>query len=146
MGICGEHLPSEDCRNPTSNEVAYHHIYTVIESLGADGMSSDESDIDQQGRATFTVKRMPWRAKELTEMLVRVDKDYNRTNMFGNQKSGNPARHRERRKGRESARSAPARKPGNFYDRDWYHALSAKQKMDLERESDVEVLDIEDDF
>jgi len=108
-------------------------------------MSSDESDIDQQGRATFMAKRMPWRAKEVTEMLVKVDKDYNRTNMFGNQKSGNPARHRERRKGRETARKAPGRKPSNFYDQDWYRALSAKQKMDLGNESDVELLDIEDD-
>ena len=75
--------------------MAYSHIYSVIESLGADGMSSDESDMDQQGRATFMVKQMPWRAKELMEILVLVDKDYNRTNMSGNQKSGNPARHRE---------------------------------------------------
>ena len=138
-------MPSEDCRNPTSNEVAYSHIYSIIETLGAEGMSSDESDIDQQGRATFMAKRMPWRAKEVTEMLVKVDKDYNRTNMFGNQKSGNPARHRERRKGRETARKAPGRKPSNFYDQDWYRALSAKQKMDLGNESDVELLDIEDD-
>jgi hypothetical protein len=125
--------------------VAYSHIYSIIETLGAEGMSSDESDIDQQGRATFMAKRMPWRAKEVTEMLVKVDKDYNRTNMFGNQKSGNPARHRERRKGRETARKAPGRKPSNFYDQDWYRALSAKQKMDLGNESDVELLDIEDD-
>ena len=138
-------MPSEDCRNPTSNEVAYSHIYSIIETLGAEGMSSDESDMDQQGRATFMAKRMPWRAKEVTDMLVKVDKDYNRTNMFGNQKSGNPARHRERRKGRETARKAPGRKPSNFYDQDWYRALSAKQKMDLGNESDVELLDIEDD-
>jgi hypothetical protein len=125
--------------------VAYSHIYSIIETLGAEGMSSDESDMDQQGRATFMAKRMPWRAKEVTDMLVKVDKDYNRTNMFGNQKSGNPARHRERRKGRETARKAPGRKPSNFYDQDWYRALSAKQKMDLGNESDVELLDIEDD-
>lgn len=145
QGICADHMPSKDCTNPTPNEEAYSHIFSVIERLGLEGMSSDESDVDDLGRATFTTKRMPWRARKVTEMLMRVDKDYNRTNMFGNQKSGNPARHRKRQRGRDSARKAPAEKPGNFYDRDWYRTLSAKQKKDLRKESDEDLWDIEDD-
>lgn len=146
MDICAAHLPSEDCANPTANEEAYSQIHHVIERLGAEGMSSDESDTDSNGMTTFTVKRMVWRAKWLTDMLLMVDKDYKRTNMFGNQKSGNPARRRERRHGRASVRGPPAKKPRNFYDETWYGNLDAGEKRDLDVESDDELLDIEEDY
>jgi hypothetical protein len=116
----------------------------MIEELGHEGMSSDDSEIDDDGRKVFPVRRMPWRSKEIERRLIQVDKDYNTTNAYGNSRAGNPPRHRTRRNAMKVSRRKPtAGYPLNFYDRHWYARLTKTQQEDIAATDSVGWLDFE---
>lgn len=123
---------------------AWDQFGMLIEELGPEGMSSDDSEIDDDARKVFPVRRMPWRSKEVEKRLIQVDKDYNTTNAYGNLRAGNPPRHRTRRYAMKVSRRKPAAGyPLNFYDRNWYAALTKSQQEDLSATDSVDWLDSE---
>ena len=116
----------------------------LIEELGPEGMSSDDSEIEDDGRKVFPVRRMLWRSKEIERRLNQVDKDYNTTNAYGNLRAGNPPRHRTRRNALKVSRRKPAAGyPLNFYDCNWYATLTKAQQEDLSAKGSVDWLDYE---
>jgi len=116
----------------------------LIEELGPEGMSSDDSEIDDDGRKEFKVRRMPWRSKEIETRLIQVDKDRNMTNAYGNSRAGNQPRHRIRRNAKKlSLRKPSAGYPLNFYDDKWYAGLTKSQQEDLSATDAVDWLDFE---
>lgn len=116
----------------------------LIEKLGPEGMSSDDSEIDDDGRKEFKVRRMPWRSKEIETRLIQVDKDRNMTNAYGNSRAGNQPRHRTRRNAiRVSRRKPSAGYPLNFYNDNWYADLTRSQQQDLAATDPVDWLDFE---
>lgn len=103
-------------------------------------MSSDEPDEDDP--QVFNVRVLPWRAKDLMKTCIQTDEARNTTNGFGNRRAGNLPRTRKRRKtGRTSSRKAPAGKPINFYDPEWYKGLGKDRQKKLATKTAVEVLD-----
>lgn len=103
----------------------------VLDTLGAGGISSDKSDIDDSGRSVYRTKTMPWRAKDILKKLTDIDSDRNTTNAYGNTKAGNPPRVRKRRDMQETSRKAIPGLPLNFYDSNWYAGLTPGQKREL---------------
>ena len=72
---------------------AWDSLHKAVDALGAQGMSSDESDADEMGRKVYAVRKKVWRDKEITRLLRIVDRDHNTTNCYGNTRAGNPPRH-----------------------------------------------------
>ena len=52
---------------------AWDTLFQAVDTLTAGGMSSDDSDVDESGRAIFLVKKRLWRNKGLTEFLKIID-------------------------------------------------------------------------
>src|SRR5271170_1914500 len=115
-------------------------LFSIVDTLTLTGMSSDESDTDERNRPTYHVKRRAWRSKSLTRYLILVDRDQNKTNAYGNIRSGNPPRTRLRHSSNAvSVRDPPTNLPINFYDEDWYSGLTNKQKRNLAAKSATEL-------
>lgn len=103
----------------------------MLDALGAGGISSDESDIDDSGHAVYQTKTMEWRARDILRKLTDIDSDRNTTNAYGNTRAGNPPRFRKRRDRLATSRKAIPGLPINFYDSNWYAGLTPGQKREL---------------
>jgi hypothetical protein len=120
--------------------------YTIVDTLGIDRQSSDESDGDEDG--VYNVKLLHWRSKELVKRLNKADRVRKTTNKYGNRRPGTKQRIRKRRSVRDSqetTRPPPTGKPINFYNKEWYMSLTTQQKRDLDAESELEFLTSLDD-
>ena len=106
-------------------------------------MSSDESDLDTDGRKVYFVKRVGWRPGVLTRRMMVIDWDRNVTTAYNNTNPGNPPRLRKwRNNATETARNALPGLPINFYDPDWYNRLTDRQKKEIRAAPAVELLEI----
>jgi hypothetical protein len=124
-------------------KVIWEHLDSILETLGAGGMSSDESDLDTDGRKVYFVKRMGWRPGVLTCRIMLIDRDRNVTTAYNNANPGNPPRLRKRRNNATgTTRNAPPGLPINFYDPDWYNGLTDRQKKEIGATPAVELLEI----
>ena len=116
----------------------------MVEELGPAGMSSDESEVDEEiKKTTYRIKRRLWRARICQDRLIIIDSDRNITNAVGGTRSGKQPR--ERIRAQTSTISARAPKvgcPENYYSREWVsnlgsnrllRALKRKEKKDLGR-------------
>ncbi|KJA18112.1 hypothetical protein HYPSUDRAFT_57310 [Hypholoma sublateritium FD-334 SS-4] len=71
----------------------------LINKLGSQGMSSDESGWEGEGtrrRRVYVIKRRKWRSSETQNRLEIVDASMNTTNAFGRPRCGNAPRERIR--------------------------------------------------
>ena len=93
----------------------------MVEKLGPAGMSSDESDVDDNTEKTsYRIKRRLWRAKACKERLILIDGDHNFTNAYGGARPGKPPREQNRTSTSTiSTRPPTAGCPKNFYSREW---------------------------
>ncbi|KAK1232540.1 hypothetical protein PQX77_004298 [Marasmius sp. AFHP31] len=108
---------------------------TVFESLGVQGMSSDESeDEDNNSERRYTIKARVWRSIGILNLIIRTDSAIKQTkrSLYGNAPPGNPPRARRRLKiPAHSKRTAVGRLPINFYDDDWLRKLSSVARGQL---------------
>ena len=104
----------------------------ILDCLGAGGMSSDESDVDELGHSVYRAKNMIWRDQSILRKLTDIDSHRNITNTYGNTRAGNPPRRRLHRGGQETSRKAIPGLPINFYDGNWYASLTPGQKRELD--------------
>jgi len=118
-------------------------MFSLVDTLGVDGMSSDESEVDEGGQRAYRVKRRIWRSKALEKYLRRIDKDYNRTNAYGNGRAGKPPRVRKRPAYNDSAAEAIRGLPANFYDPNWLRKLGSWEKQDLETAPSKTLMDLD---
>jgi hypothetical protein len=125
------HIP-DDKTQVTEEEAVWMSNHTLLDTLGPEGMSSDESEVDDAGNRTYRVKIMDWRNRDIVRKVVEIDKDRNTTNAYGNTRAGNPPRLRKRwEDGRKTSRKAPPHLPINFYNAQWYASLKPGQKREL---------------
>ncbi|KAF8949603.1 hypothetical protein BDZ97DRAFT_1935152 [Flammula alnicola] len=125
-------------------KIVWDHFDTILEKLGAGGMSSDESDVDDDGQRVYWVKKMSWRRKGLTARMVWIDKDRNTTTAYNNIRPGNPPRNRKRRiNATETSRTAIPGLPINFYEEEWYNRLSEVQKSEINAAPAFELLEVQ---
>lgn len=124
-------------------KLIWEHLDEILETLGAGGMSSDESEVDSEGRKVYYVKSMGWRRRGLTRRMIIIDQDRNVTTAYNNTRPGNPPRLRKRRQNpTETARNALPRLPINFYDNGWFSQLTERQKREVGVAPTVELYDV----
>jgi hypothetical protein len=101
----------------------------VMDQLGHDGMSSEDSEIEDQIDVVLRVHAMPWR-QEMSNELAYIDSQRVRdNNIFGRQ--GMRPMKRIRGQGRESTREPVQGLPLAFYNQTWLNgprALEIKMK------------------
>jgi hypothetical protein len=134
--ICLENLKQRDGQiDPGWRENLY-----MVDKLTMAGMSSDDSEIDNEGRAYYVVKRRAWRSTAVGARLRFIDSQMNRTNASGGIRRGNAPRKRVRNHGAPvSNRDPPTDCPKNYYSREFvsnlsnraYHALKMKPEREL---------------
>lgn len=107
----------------------------VVKTLGEAGMSSDESEVDEEGVIIFRPRIMPWRPNVETLMRITdkqslIDKD-----LFS-QKGAKPG-YRSRNMTRGfSRREPPTGRPKSFYDKEWLKQQSERKvrKLNISQE------------
>lgn len=139
---------TEDAQNNVDENWAFLH--TVVRMLGPEGMSSDESEVEEPGKRLpykkCRARKRLWRAKELDPYLVLIDAERNYKNAFGNDLPGTKPRVRERSRRRPSMNSrVPPYLPFNFYDRKWYDGLTEKNKQELHPKLPMKMIEFEED-
>lgn len=114
-------------------------LFKAIGILGREGMSSDESGGEGSG-PPYYIRVREWRSRELIPYLQMIDREKRQTNAYGNRRSGNTARERQRvAAGGVSTRRAIAGLPLNFYDKTWYAGLSARDRALLNAKPDMDM-------
>ncbi|KZS94290.1 hypothetical protein SISNIDRAFT_465776 [Sistotremastrum niveocremeum HHB9708] len=114
-----------------NNAEAWRWLLSVLVDLGQEGMSSEESGRDNQGRAVYMVRERHWRSAELLDYLNAVD-FWSSEEQPGRVKQGNPGRARIRPViSRLSKRIAIGGLPSNFYNRVWLENLHPAEVRDL---------------
>ncbi|KAL0567082.1 hypothetical protein V5O48_014909 [Marasmius crinis-equi] len=105
----------------------------LVERLGVNGMSSDDSEGDDLNRR-YVIKSRAWRSTKVQEVLLRIDQEIPSTkkSLYGNAPPGNRPRIRGRaRHAAQSTRMAVALLPVNFYRRTWLENLSEAERAQL---------------
>jgi hypothetical protein len=96
----------------------------ILESLGVDGMSSEDSDGDIRGtQRVFHVKALPWRHQDLTRWLHYLDKfPRNPIGSIGMRSYSKLTRQRVMDQNTLSARQPPRGLSEAFFDPSWLAA------------------------
>ena len=114
------------------NEVAiWRWLLKVMETLTADGMSSEESDLDDNVNVVFRTKRLPWRRNiDLELRIIDTERVHVPTN-FG--KSGaKPAMRSRGGHDLVSERDPVDGLPRRFYDDKWFESEGRKMAVSKE--------------
>ena len=100
---------------------------SLIKLLGEDGMSSDESEVDDElGVLVFRPKEMPWRP-DVEKVMAIIDKQRMVDRDIYSLKGAKPGpRSRNKKKGK-SRRRPPAGLPRSLYDKDWLKTQTTTQ-------------------
>ncbi|KAF9470813.1 hypothetical protein BDN70DRAFT_901822 [Pholiota conissans] len=143
--VCQENMKRAD----GSIDPVWKENRDMVVDLSVQGMSSDDSDYNgNKGQNIFVVRKLPWRAKIVTTRMKMIDADINRTNAYGGNHPGNPARTRQRLpRGPVSERRAVPECPKNFYSMEFRANLgSARAYRDLKMKAEVRLsaVDIEE--
>jgi hypothetical protein len=134
--ICVENLKGRDGRI----DRGWRATLYMVETLTMAGMSSDESEVDNEARPYYVVKRRAWRSTAVGARLQFIDSQMNRTSGSGGIRPGNAPRKRVRIQGAPvSSRDPPTSCPKNFYSREFvsnlsnraYSALKMKEEKGL---------------
>ncbi|KAF8906074.1 hypothetical protein CPB84DRAFT_1844719 [Gymnopilus junonius] len=103
-------------------------LLDLVETLGEDGMSSDESEIDDRtATVIYRVKNMPWR-RTISEEMDLIDKQRATAHIFS--KKGSKPMPRMRGGG-ESRRDEVEELPKGIYNKDWLKKLPLSSKDDF---------------
>jgi len=112
-------------------------VHDVYQSIGLDGMSSDETETDAKGKAVRPkqVRRVekPWVSSDITAMWEHVDD----LGVPGKPIAGNRSLHRIHEAHSTNASASPVRGlPGNYYNALWYLGRQPNERAALRRKKD----------
>ena len=93
-------------------------LKTMIETLGDEGMSSEESDTDDFGRVIYRPKKLLWRRKMENELTL-LDKEYLRVAKTKARSGPVPAQRRRAIGNAVSVREPAKGLPLCLYDEEW---------------------------
>jgi len=110
----------------------WEYYLQLLEKLDEDGMSSDESDVDEHtSMHVYRVKRMPWRADVVGDLEVIDDLRNDLRGVF--KASGSKPLLRLRGgEGGLSRRGAPRNRPKSLYQKTWLQGLKEAEREDLD--------------
>ena len=121
-------------------DLGWEAMLNMVDTLGMGGMSSDESEVDQENQAFYIVKKRLWRSELVTSRLQFIDKCRNTTNAFGGIRPGNAPRRRMRVQGAGASTRSPVVKcPTNYYTPEFVASLDnrAYDELDIQEEHDL---------
>lgn len=109
----------------TDEEMVWEWLGNVIKTLGHDGMSSEESDIEEDIEVVLRVKKMPWR-RDINKELHLIDSArLHAPKKFGAQGS-KPMRRYRGSDNQVTNRAVVQGLPSTFYDGEWLRAQRNK--------------------
>ncbi|PPQ96948.1 LOW QUALITY PROTEIN: hypothetical protein CVT26_005967 [Gymnopilus dilepis] len=116
----------------TEEERLWLDTYRILREYGEAGMSSDETDEDNQG--TYIVRKLEWiNEKYSRKVATRLDKARSTRNQYGNAHGSQPRkRKRPTQHARPSERKPPTQLPLNLYREQWYNALPSSHRLLLQ--------------
>ncbi|KDR67599.1 hypothetical protein GALMADRAFT_146892 [Galerina marginata CBS 339.88] len=123
--------------------VIWEHLDDILSTLGAGGMSSDESDFDDDGQKTYFVKKVSWRRVGLVARLITIDRDRNFKNCYENITGNAPKPRKRRANATETSRRPIPGLPINFYDDIWYSRLDEGQKKLLGAKAALDLIEFQ---
>lgn len=112
----------------------------LLEKLGKDGMSSEESEVEEgSARAVYYVKKLPWRRSDTTKHVRFIDKQRVIANGLYSRRGNAPVPRiiNNSIKGGVSRRPAPPGRPRAIYEAEW---------LQQQHSADVAKLDISDEI
>jgi hypothetical protein len=117
------------------------HAVAIVESLGQDGMSSDESDHEgHRGEATYYILDKDWRSKQVTAWLRMLDSLHLRLRYNGKWQATAGAWPHCRMTSLKESDGPPVKGlPVDYYSRNWYVAQDAfaREQLRAEKQSDT---------
>jgi hypothetical protein len=116
-----------------SDTPIWEWLRRLIKTLGEEGTSSDESEVDEQtGQTIYRVHKMPWRRNVEIEISM-VDKlRFHDKDLFSNKGSKPLPRTRSDRNQESSRKSPPKGLPRAVYSGEWVAKQSKLEKHRLE--------------
>lgn len=131
-----------------SIDLGWKTMDEMVVALGPAGMSSDESEVDEETKKTnYRIKRRLWRATICRDRLKLVDSDRNIINAHGGTRPGKQPRERIRSSTATISKRAPTVGcPKNFYSREWVANLGSERMVRaLKRKPEKDLGSIQDD-
>lgn len=130
-------------RHFEENPQFWFEVEKTLQSLGEDGMSSDETDEEESSSAKVIRRvRLPWVAMEISTLWRRVEM-YNTSRQATTLSRGNKPHARRFDSNRNSSRSAVAELPRNYYDPLWWHQLHPSDRVYLGAKAESGIPDVE---
>ena len=104
---------------------AWLYIQNLLELLGTDGMSSEDSEWEDKRRLekTYRVNVLHARRAECDQLMIALDENH-LMKRFAEGRPGRLPVPRTREAGQESERSPPLGWPRDLYDEEWFNAQS----------------------
>lgn len=112
----------------------------LLINLGEQGMSSDESDVDNQGRAYFCVKKLPWRAP-IEGQLTMIDNRRAQEKSELNRRGAVPLMRLRNRNAVFSERPPPQKLPQGVFDKHWLRECPDRHKLRMS-DKNFDIMDI----
>ena len=112
---------------------SWEWVREVIDRLGYDGMSSEDSDRKQETSdiKTYRVRSMPWR-RDLTKIIKLLELERRIDRSVFRPQGSLPVLRTRNPQALASSRPEVRGLPLAFYDEKWYALLTGEQKEDLE--------------
>jgi len=115
-----------------TKDKAWLILLRMIDNLTMNGMSSDESDLDEDRRPIYRVKKRSWRAKVITDWMIIIDDFMNTTDGSGRIHAGNAPRKRVRpNNAQASSRDPTVGCPKNYYRNEFLKNLNNRALKEL---------------
>ena len=112
--------------------VVWKWLEQLLEHLGKDGMSSEESAMEEDGTQVYRVKKIPWRRNEASRALRMIDKTPTVGTGFRSKQGNKPGTRLYNPDAGDSRRPAPAGRPRAIYNEEWLGKQSASDLQGLE--------------
>jgi hypothetical protein len=118
-------------KNGDSDVAIWEWLKTLLKTLGDEGMSSDDSDIDDRTQTEILhVRKLPWR-RSLDKELDIIDSQRRDDQELFTKKGSKPVTRLRHMKELTSRRNAPTEKPKNIFEKSWLKKQQDQDKLEL---------------
>lgn len=132
---------------PENNSVnIYSAMHKVVDDIGAEGVSSDESDSGDRAKEAI-VRLREWRSPGIHRIMKHLDLKRGEMRSLGAPKGGSIPHPRTRRaNANKSERGAVAKLPINWYNPAWYDSLDEGVRRELQAKKEAPLPVITDEM
>ena len=117
-----------------SDVALWKWLRELLIRLKAEGMSSDESDVDEYHRKVYRVTIMVWRRQEITDCMKLIDKERDGDDGGYSAQGAQPRMRIRGTLNADSSRKPVRGLPRKLYDERWFEKNHRKFSMNVLRE------------